>query len=101
MDNLFWQHGAYIDENRIIRAHSLGLFANFGRTSWDDRFFYPGPLLVTLPLRERMVVLPLKEQFQLARLGIITRRDNTLSSAAQCFIDCLIYVIRRHFSVCK
>lgn len=95
MHNLFWQHGARIDENRLIRAHSLGLLQTLVEQAGMIGYC-PGPMLVTLPLRERMVVLPLKEQFQPARLGIVTRRSHTLSSAAQCFIDCLLSVIRHH-----
>ncbi|MDF5939685.1 LysR substrate-binding domain-containing protein [Pseudomonas aeruginosa] len=36
------------------------------------------------------------ETFEPRRLGIITRRGGALSNPAQCFVECLLQVIRRH-----
>lgn len=95
MHNLFWQHGARIDESRMVRAHSLSLMQallqHAGMIS-----FCPLPMLTSAPMKDDMVALPLKEQFEPATLAIITRRGGTISNAAQCFIDCLINVIYRH-----
>ncbi|MGB7194191.1 MAG: LysR substrate-binding domain-containing protein [Collimonas pratensis] len=100
MHHLFWQHDARIDETRLIRAYSLGLLQILVEQAGMIGYC-PGPILTTSPLRERMVVLPLKEQFQPVKLGIVMRRDHTVSSAAQCFIDCLLSVIRHHFRSAK
>lgn len=95
MQNLFWQHGASIDQSRIVRAHSLSLMQALLQHS-KMISYCPAPMLATDPMRGDMVALPLREQFEAATLAIITRRGGTLSSAAQCFIDCLLFVIRRH-----
>lgn len=48
------------------------------------------------PLLGRVVPLALRETFEPRRLGIITRRGGALSNPAQCFVECLLQVIRRH-----
>lgn len=95
MQNLFWQHGASIDQSRIVRAHSLALMQTLLQHSGMISYC-PAPMLVSAPMRDDMVALSLREQFEPATLGIITRRGGTISSAAQCFIECLLFVIRRH-----
>ena len=94
MHNLFWQHGAQIDEQRLVRAHSLTLLLSLVRHA--DMFSYcPEPLLVAEPMLEWIRVMTLEQQFETGKLGIISRRDTTRSVAAKCFVDCLIQEIRR------
>jgi len=94
MDNLFWQHGARIDERRLQSAHSLSLLVELIRHA-DMLGYGPKPLLVTEPFRGHIEALTLAERFETSRLGIVSRRDALRNAAARCFVDCLLQVIRR------
>lgn len=94
MRNLFWQHGATIDERRLVRAHSLALLLSLIRHA-DMLSYCPEPLIVAEPLRDWVQALNVIEGFETGRLGVISRRDATRSAAAQCFVDCLLQEIRR------
>jgi LysR family transcriptional regulator, regulator of abg operon len=95
LEYLFFRHGAMINEQRIVRAQSLGmqqiLVENADMCTWCPAIIAAGPSF-RIPLR----ALSLKEQFEPVGLSIITRRNGTLSSAAGCFVECLLQVIRRH-----
>jgi len=43
----------------------------------------------------RVTALPLQEHFDSSELGVITRRNAVLSTAAQCLKDCLLMEIKR------
>ncbi|MCW3482062.1 LysR substrate-binding domain-containing protein [Neisseriaceae bacterium JH1-16] len=94
MHEVFWRHGARLDETRIVRAHSLAmlelLIERAEMCTW-------GPAILGLapPFLGRLQAAPLAETFTPRQLSIVRRRDATLSQAAQCFIDCLLQVIRR------
>lgn len=93
MDHLFWRFGANIEEHQIVRAHSSSMMQTLveaGMCTWS-----PAVLSRMPPFVDRVVTVPLQEQFEPRLLSIITRRNNTRSSAAACFIDCLRKVIRR------
>jgi len=95
MQEVFWRHGARLDEARIVRAHSLAMLElmleRAEMCTW-------GPAILSLapPFLGRLQIAPLIETFNPRQLSIVRRRDGTLSQVAQCFIDCLLEVIRRH-----
>lgn len=95
MEHLFWQHGARIDEKRIVRAHSLAMLQTMVEHA-DMCTWCPTILSVVPPFHNRVATIPLVEQFEPRQLSIVTRRNSTLSTAALCFLDCLLQVIRRH-----
>jgi LysR family transcriptional regulator, regulator of abg operon len=95
VDYLFTRHGAQIDDRRIVRAQSLAMLQTMLEQA-DMCSWCPTILSHVQPFGGRMRALTLKETFEPRQLGIVTRRNSTLSSAARCFIDCLIQVIRRH-----
>ena len=95
VDYLFTRHGAQIDDRRIVRAQSLAMLQTMLEQA-DMCSWCPTILSHVQPFGGRMRALTLKETFEPRQLGIVTRRNSTLSSAACCFIDCLLQVIRRH-----
>jgi len=95
VDYLFTRHGAQIDDRRIVRAQSLAMLQTMLEQA-DMCSWCPTILSHVQPFGGRMRALALKETFEPRQLGIVTRRNSTLSSAACCFIDCLLQVIRRH-----
>jgi len=95
MQELFWQHGARIDEKHIVRAHSLAILQMLLERA-DMCTWGPSILSMAPPFLGRLVSLELVEQFEPRQLSIVTRRNGALSKPAQCFTDCLLQVIRRH-----
>ena len=95
MRELFWRHGALIDERRIVRAHSVAILQTLVEQA-DMCTWVPAIIGAAPPLLGRVVPLALRETFEQRRLGIITRRGGALSNPAQCFVECLLQVIRRH-----
>ncbi|CAN0627351.1 LysR family transcriptional regulator, regulator of abg operon [Burkholderia multivorans] len=95
VDYLFTRHGAQIDDRRIVRAQSLAMLQTMLEQA-DMCSWCPTILSHVQPFGGRMRALTLKETFEPRQLGIVTRRNSTLSTAARCFIDCLFQVIRRH-----
>jgi DNA-binding transcriptional LysR family regulator len=95
MQALFWQHGAQIDENRIVRAHSLAILQMLVERA-DMCTWGPSIVSIAPPFLGRLVALDLNEQFESRQLSIVTRRNGALSHSAQCFTECLLQVIRRH-----
>lgn len=95
MRELFWRHGALIDERRIVRAHSVAILQTLVEQA-DMCTWVPAIIGAAPPLLGRVVPLVLRETFEPRRLGIITRRGGALSNPAQCFVECLLQVIRRH-----
>ena len=95
MQELFWKHGAQIDEKRIVRAHSLAILQMLVERA-DMCTWGPSILSIAPPFLGRVVSLSLTEQFEPRQLSIVTRRNGALSNAAMCFTDCLLEVIRRH-----
>lgn len=95
MQELFWRHGAHIDETRIVRAHSLTILQMMVERA-DMCTWGPSILSIAPPFLGRVVCLPLSEQFESRQLSIVTRRSGSLSNPAMCFTDCLLTVIRRH-----
>jgi DNA-binding transcriptional LysR family regulator len=93
MRNLFWNHGAHVDPRRLHCAHSTSLLLELVRNA-DMLSYCPRPLLVTEAVRDWVVPVEIAERFEISRLGIITRRNVVLNAAAQCFVDCLLAVIR-------
>jgi len=91
---LFRKHGAHLSETNVIACHSLSLImlllnadmCTYGPTVWCQ----------TPPLKGNFVIVPLKDTFDPIQLNIITRRGSTRSTAASCFIDCLMQVIDRY-----
>ncbi len=94
MQNLFWQHDARIDASRLHCAHSTSLLLELIRNA-DMLSYCPRPLLLAEPMHGWVQALALSEQFEISRLGIITRHNAVRSPAAQCFIECLLQEIRR------
>jgi len=94
MTELFWQHGARIDEQRVHRAHSLQLMLSLLEQT-DMLSYCPEPMLTVPTYAERVAKFELAERFATDTIGIVTRRNAQLGAAAQCFVDCLLQVIRR------
>jgi DNA-binding transcriptional LysR family regulator len=95
MQELFWKHGAQIDESRIVRAHSLAILQMMVERA-DMCTWGPSIVSIAPPFLGRVVSLGLTEQFEPRQLSIVTRRNGALSNPALCFTDCLLQVIRRH-----
>lgn len=94
MTELFWQHGAQIDMQHIHRAHSPQLTLSLMEQT-DMLSYFPEPMLTVPIYRERVARLALAESFATDVIGIVTPRNAQLGVAAQCFVDCLLQVIRR------
>ncbi|MCW3481995.1 LysR substrate-binding domain-containing protein [Neisseriaceae bacterium JH1-16] len=94
MTELFGQHGARIDEQRVHRAHSLQLMLSLLEQT-DMLSYCPEPMLIVPMYAERVAPLKLAERFATDTIGIVTPRNAQLGTAAQCFVDCLLQVIRR------
>jgi DNA-binding transcriptional LysR family regulator len=95
IDYLFTRHGAQIDERRIVRAQSVATLQTMVEQA-DMCTWSPTILSHVPPFGGRLRPLALREAFEPRQLGIVTRRNSTLSRAAAAFIDCLLQVIRRH-----
>ncbi|MEX3840159.1 LysR substrate-binding domain-containing protein [Paraburkholderia sp. BR10882] len=95
VDYLFTRHGAQIDERRIVRAQSVATLQTMVEQA-DMCTWSPTILSHVPPFGGRLRSLALREAFEPRQLGIVTRRNSTLSRAAVAFIDCLLQVIRRH-----
>lgn len=95
IDYLFTRHGAHIDESRVVRAQSVVMLQTMLEQA-DMCTWCPTVLSRVPPFGARLRALALEEVFEPRQLGIVTRRNGTLSSAALCFIECLLQVIRRH-----
>lgn len=85
MHNLFGQHGFAEPRQRIHLAHSAALILALVRQT-DMLTFCPWPLVETMELREAIVPLALRERFQVNTVGIVRRRQETLSPAARVFV---------------
>lgn len=92
---LFSRHGAQLDPNRIIHAHSLGMLQAMVESA-DMCTWCPAPLLGLPQFAGRLQPLALQEGCDLARLNIVTRRNSILSTAAHALIDNLIRTLRQH-----
>jgi DNA-binding transcriptional LysR family regulator len=95
LHEVFWKHGASIEEHRIVRAHSLAMLQLMVERA-DMCTWGPAILSMAPSFFGRLQAVPLAETFASRQLSIVRRRNSTLSSAAECFIDCLLQVIRRH-----
>jgi DNA-binding transcriptional LysR family regulator len=95
MEHVFGRFGAKIDERRIVRTHSLAMMQTFVQHV-DMCTWSPVALTLMPDFRDFLVKLPLVEEFGPQQLKIISRRNSPRSSAAICFIECLLKVIRRH-----
>ena len=95
MRQIFWQHGAVIEPHRLHCAHSTLFLLELVRNA-DMLGFCAAPLLLTQPTCDWVQALDLSEHFGTPTVGILTRRNTVIGTAAQYFIDCLQQVIRRH-----
>ncbi|RON80879.1 LysR family transcriptional regulator [Pseudomonas fluorescens] len=94
MNELFWQHDAHIAMERVQRAQSLLLMSALLEQT-DMLSYCPEPMLTVPGLHGRMVRLDLDESFATDIIGIVTSRNSQPGIAAQCFIDCILQVVRR------
>jgi len=94
MTELFWQHGARIDEQHVHRVQSLQLMLSLLEQT-DMLSYCPEPMLTVPIYGERLARLDLVETLATDTIGIVTSRNTQLGAAAQCFVDCLVQVIRR------
>ncbi|WP_249674082.1 LysR family transcriptional regulator [Pseudomonas abieticivorans] len=94
MNELFWQHDAHIAEERVQRAQSLQLMLSLMEHT-DMVSYCPEPMLTVPMFQERITRLNLRESFATDTIGIVTPRNTQLGTAAQCFVDCLLQVVRR------
>lgn len=82
---LFGQHGLPVPRQRIHMAHSATLMLHLVGQS-DMLTFCPWPLIEAEGARGRLVPLPLRESFTPHTVGILRRRHDSLSWAAQRFL---------------
>ncbi|WP_248915033.1 LysR family transcriptional regulator [Pseudomonas moorei] len=94
MQELFWQHGAQIDRSHLHCAHSTSLLFEMVRHG-GMLTHCPSVMMTTESMQDWVTALPLKERFEPSQLGIITRRNAVLGTAAQCFKECLLTEIKR------
>ena len=94
MQELFWQHGAQNDPARLHCAHSTSLLFEMVRHG-GMLAHCPSVMMSTEWMRSWVTALPLQEHFDSSELGVITRRNAVLSTAAQCLKDCLLMEIKR------
>ncbi|KRW97839.1 LysR substrate-binding domain-containing protein [Paracoccus sp. MKU1] len=96
MQEVFWKHGAQIDERRIVVAHSV-MMSQMLVEQADMCTWIPKVLTMVQPFVDRTVLLELDEVFAPRDLSLIARRNGPLGSAVLCFIDCLTYAINRRY----
>ncbi|AQY65628.1 LysR family transcriptional regulator [Pseudomonas veronii] len=94
MTEIFWQHGAHIDVQRIQRVQSVQLTLSLVAQT-DMLSYFPRPILTVPMFSDRVQCLELIETNEKDIIGIVTPRNAQLGVAAQCFVDCLTQVIRR------
>lgn len=94
MTELFWQHNAQIPVEQVQRAQSLQLMLSLIEQT-DMLSYCPEPMLTVPIYRERVARLDLEETFATDTIGIVTPRNTQLGTAAQCFVECLLQVVRR------
>nr|WP_281439308.1 LysR substrate-binding domain-containing protein [Pseudomonas moorei] len=91
---MFWQHGAQIARSHLHCAHSTSLLFEMVRHG-GMLTHCPSVMMTTESMQGWVTALPLKERFEPSQLGIITRRNAVLGTAAQCFKECLLTEIKR------
>ncbi|WP_346831646.1 hypothetical protein ABDX87_03675 [Pseudomonas abietaniphila] len=94
MTELFWQHDARIAVERVQRAQPLQLMLSLMKQT-NMLSHCPEPMLTVPTFKERILKLELSETCATDTIGIVTSRYAQLGSAAQCFVECLLHVIRR------
>lgn len=94
MEHLFWRFGASIDEKHIVRVHTSALIQTFVQHA-EMCTWSPVAMSLVPAFRDTVVALNLEQTFEPQQLSIISRRSSPHSSAALCFIDCLINAMRR------
>ncbi|MGX1186463.1 LysR family transcriptional regulator of abg operon [Pseudomonas sp. F-14 TE3623] len=94
MTEIFWQHGANISVQRLQRAQSVQLMLAMTEQT-DMLSYFPKPILCAPLYAGRVMSLHLKEHFATDIIGITQLRNTQLGVAAQCFVECLLQVIRR------
>lgn len=94
MQELFWQHGAQIERSRLHCAHSTSLLFEMVRHG-GMLTHCPSVMMATESMQGWATALPLQECFERSQLGVITRRNAVLGTAAQCFKECLLTEIKR------
>jgi LysR family transcriptional regulator, regulator of abg operon len=91
-DDVFRRHGLPLPRN-VHLAHSfivaMGLIMNTDMVS-----IFPWPLVETRFARENLQALTLQEEVDRTVVSVVARRGVPLSSAAECFLDCLKDAIR-------
>ena len=80
--NLFGRHGLQAPAHKIHLAHSPTLMLTLVQQS-DMLSFCPWPLVETMELRDKLVALPLREQFQVNTAGIVRRAQEAPQPAAR------------------
>lgn len=94
MQEVFWRHGATLDEKRVVLAHSVLLSQTLVEQA-DMCTWVPSIMTAVPPFYGRTVLLDLEERFSPRDLSIISRRNGPQGSAALSFIDCLSGIIKR------
>lgn len=94
MTEVFWQHDAEIDIQRIQRAQSVQLMLTLTAQT-NMLSYFPKPILTDPMYSERVRCLKLAEHFATDVIGIVKPRNAQLGVAARCFVDCLESVIKR------
>ena len=61
----------------------------------DMLSFCPWPLVETMELRDKLVALPLREQFQVNTAGIVRRGQEALPPAARKFLELFRQVVQQ------
>lgn len=92
--NLFGRHGLQAPAHKIHLAHSPTLMLTLVQQS-DMLSFCPWPLVETMELRDKLVALPLREQFQVNTAGIVRRGQEALPPAARKFLELFRQVVQQ------
>jgi DNA-binding transcriptional LysR family regulator len=89
---MFAGHGLPVPRS-IHYLHSLAVAVSLlGHT--DMVSIFPWPLIELCAERDALCALPLREQLDESKVGVITRGGAPVDAAARCFIDCLIETVR-------
>ncbi|VFT10518.1 putative transcriptional regulator [Pseudomonas aeruginosa] len=93
MRELFWRHGALIDERRIVRAHSVAILQTLVEQA-DMCTWVPAIIGAAPPLLGRGGAAGAAGNLRATTAGHHHPARGALSNPAQCFVECLLQVIR-------
>ncbi len=94
MQELFWRHGAAVDEAQIYLINSVSIIRSLTQSS-DMCTLGPRIITESEPFNRLFRALDLKEKFTPGVLSIISRRNSPTGTSAQCFSDCVRDILKK------